>query len=400
MSLKSNAFHAPALSRMRSTMSGHIDAGEMPGMVYALERQGEITIQAIGESAVGGAPMREDTIFRIASMSKPVLGVATLQMVEECLLRLDDPVDDLLPELAERRVLKRREGAVGETMPASRPILLRDLLTMRLGTGVVMEWPAKFPFQLAMEKAGVAPGPHPYSLGHDAFMEGLGSLPLVHEPGDGWMYQTGYDVLGILVARAAGKPLGEVLQERIFDPLGMVDTGFFVPAAKLDRLATQYSMTDGGLKVEDEAAGGWYAGAPPFERAGAELVSTAGDYLKFCRMMLAGGTLGGVRILSRPSVELMTMDHTTDDQKRGPDAAMFLGNGGGWGFQVGVNTARVSAWTNPGRFGWDGGYGTSGWSDPKEGLIGILLTQRMMDSPQPQKHYVDFWTSAYAAISG
>jgi CubicO group peptidase (beta-lactamase class C family) len=206
-------------------------------------------------------------------------------------------------------------------------------------------------------------------------------------------------VLGVLVARAAGKPLGEVLNERVFEPLGMIDTGFFVPPEKIDRFATQYAMGDGGLRVEDEAAGGWYAGEPAYERAGAELVSTAGDYLKFCRMMLAGGTLDGVRILSRPSVELMIMDHTSEAQKRGPDAAMFLGNGGGWGLHVGVNTARTSAYTNPGRFGWDGGYGTSGWSDPKEELIGILLTQRTMDSPQPQKHYVDFWTSAYAAVT-
>lgn len=399
--MNEHAFSADRLARMRDIMARHVERGEMPGLVYTLHRHGETVIETIGAQSVAGDPMRRDSIFRIASMSKPILSVAAMMLVEECRLRLDDPVNEWLPELADRKVLKSREGSVNETVPAKRAITLRDILTMQLGLGVVMDWPAKYPFQQAMQAAGVSPGPHPYSMGHNDFMAGLGRLPLVHQPGEGWMYQTGYDVLGILVSRVAGKPLGAFLHERIFAPLGMRSTGFHVPSAETGRLTTVYSRNHerGDLAVEDAAQGGWYDGSPAFERAGAELVSTADDYLTFCRALLGGGKLDGVRLISRPTVELMTMDHTPDALKTGPDAAMFFANGGGWGFQMGVGVKRTQSWTNPGRFGWDGGYGTSAYTDPKEGLVAILLTQRMMDSPQPQKHYLDFWTSAYAAVA-
>jgi CubicO group peptidase (beta-lactamase class C family) len=399
--MSSRAFDETRLARLRATMKAHVERGEMPGLVYALHRGGETVIEATGDQAVSGSPMRDDTIFRIASMSKPILGAATMMLVEECVLRLDDPVDGLLPELSDMRVLKRREGPVDDTVPANRPITLRDLLTMQAGLGIVMQWPARFPIQHALEDAGVAAGPVPFDLKPDEFLSRLGSLPLVHQPGEGWMYQTCYDVLGILVSRAAGKPLGDFLRERLFEPLGMKDTGFFVPKGKLDRFATLYGRDreTGKLAVEDEARDGWYSGKPAHDRAGAELVSTASDYIAFCHMMLNGGRFGEQRLLSRPSVELMTMDHTPDALKSGPDAAMFFQTGGGWGFQTGVTTKRTHSWTNIGRFGWDGGYGTSGYTDPEEGLIGILLTQRMMDSPQPQAHYVDFWTAAYAALA-
>ncbi len=399
MPLISDSFFAPVLARMRAAMRRHVEAGEMPGLVYCLSRKGQTVSEAIGAQSVGGAPMQPDTIFRIASMSKPVLGAAAMMLVEECVLRLDDPVDRWLPELADRQVLKSREGPVTDTVPARRAITLRDILTMSMGLGVVTEWPSRYPIQQAMDEAGVTPGPSPYAMDHDVFMARLGSLPLLHQPGEGWTYQTSYDVLGVLLSRVTGMALGDLLEERIFKPLGMKDTGFYVPLDKLDRFATQYAWEGHGLKVEDEAKDGWYSGPLPFERAGAELVSTATDYLRFCRMMLDGGTLDGVRILSRASVELMTSDQTTQVQKAWPDASMFIGANRGWGFQMGVDLRQTSLGTNPGRFGWDGGYGTSAWCDPKEDLVGILLTQRMMDSPEPQKHYVDFWTSAYAAIA-
>lgn len=400
--LSAHAFDQMRLARLRAIMGEHVERGEMPGLVYAVHRGGETVIEAIGDQSTGGPAMQDDTIFRIASMSKPILGAATMMLVEDCVLRLDDPIDALLPELADMRVLKRREGPVDDTVPADRPITLRDLLTMQAGFGVVLQWPARFPIQHALEEAGVAAGPVPFDLKPDDFLARLGSLPLIHQPGEGWMYQTCYDVLGILLSRSAGKPLSEFLRERLFQPLGMKDTGFFVARDKLDRFATLYGRDreTGRLTVEDEARDGWYSGKPAHERAGAELVSTASDYLAFCRMMLAGGlTDDGHRLLSRPSIELMTMDHTPEALKSGPDAAMFFQTGGGWGFQAGVATRRTHSWTNIGRFGWDGGYGTSGYTDPREGLIGILLTQRMMDSPQPQAHYVDFWTAAYAAIA-
>ena len=398
MPLNTDSFSKPALARMRAAMRRHVEAGEMPGLVYALSRRGETVVETVGSQAVGGKPMQADTIFRIASMSKPILAVAAMTLVEDCVLRLDEPVDRWLPELANRRVLCSRESAIDDTVAAKRAITLRDVLTNGLGLGVVTEQPSRYPFQRAMDEAGVAPGPSPYTMGYGDFMAGLAKLPLLHQPGEGWTYQTGYDVLGILLARATGKRLGTLLDERIFRPLGMKDTGFFVPHDRLDRFATQYRRNGAGLEIEDEARTGWYSGPLPFERAGAELVSTAPDLLRFHGMMLNGGTLDGARIVSRASVRLMTADQTTEAQKEWPDARFFIGAHRGWGFQVGVDLKQVSLGTNAGRFGWDGGYGTSAWCDPAEDLTAILLTQRTMDSPQPQKHYLDFWTSAYAVV--
>jgi CubicO group peptidase (beta-lactamase class C family) len=341
--------------------------------------------------------MRRDTIFRIASMTKPIAAVAAMILVEECRLRLDDPVDPLLPELADREVLTSPDGPVDETVPANRPITLRDLLTLRLGIGAVLAPPGRYPIQEAMEEAGVAPGPDSPSLPPDEWMRRLGGLPLIHHPGERWMYETGSDVLGVLLSRATGGPLEEFFRERIFEPLGMDDTGFHVPPAKVDRLASLYGANPetGALELYDGAEDSKWSSPPAFESGGGGLVSAVDDYLAFCRMMLNGGKHGGERILSRPSVELMTADHLTSGQKRG--AEMLLGENGGWGFGMSVVTGRDDLATTPGRFGWDGGYGTSGYSDPGEDMVGILMTQRLagLDSPRID---LDFWTSAYAAI--
>ena len=365
------------LGRMRDVMAGHVERGTLPGLVALVSRRGEVHVEAIGTTAVGGRErMRRDTIFRIASMTKPVTAAAAMILVEECKLRLDDPVDRFLPELANRKVLKRLEGWLDDTVPAARPITLRDLLTFRLGLGAVMAPPGQYPIQDAMAEAGVAPGPEPLSYPADEAMRRFGSLPLLHQPGEKWLYHSGSDILGALIARASGQSLGEFLRERIFAPLGMKDTGFFVPEAKLDRLATCYRS--------DPQGGG--------------LVSTADDYLAFLRMMLNKGKHGSERILSRPSVELMTTDHITPEQK----AASFFVPGfwetRGWGFGLAVVTRRDDIASVPGRFGWDGGYGTSGYADPTEDMAAILLTQRLMDSPSAPAVYLDFWTAAYQAI--
>jgi CubicO group peptidase (beta-lactamase class C family) len=229
-------------------------------------------------------------------------------------------------------------------------------------------------------------------------MRRFGSLPLLHHPGEGWQYHSGSDILGVLVARASGRSLGTFLGERIFDPLGMRDTGFSVPAAKLHRLATLYRTdpANGGPVVHDEARGGRFSRPPAFESGGGGLVSTADDYLAFCRMMLHRGEDRGTRILSRPSVELMTADHLTPEQKA--EARILLGENRGWGFGMAVDTRRDDLWSVPGRFGWDGGYGTSAYTDPAEGVIGVLMTQRMMDSPDLPAVFRDFWTCAYQAV--
>jgi len=219
----------------------------------------------------------------------------------------------------------------------------------------------------------------------------------VHQPGEQWLYHTGSEVLGVMIARVAGQSLDTFMRERIFEPLGMVDTAFDVPPAKVSRMPEVHRFDSAARKltVFDNAKAANFATPALFEAGGGGLLSTADDYLKFCRMMLDKGRYAGGRILSRPSVELMTTDQLTAQQNEG--AKLFFGDSASWGFGMGVVTRRTDLF-GPGRFGWDGGYGTTGHSDPAEDMVGILLTQRMMDSPSPPKAFVDFWTSAYQAI--
>ena len=386
------------LGRMRGIMAGHVESGHLPGLVALVSRHGEVHVDVIGKMAIGGASMRRDTIFRITSMTKPVTAAAAMILVEECKLRLDDPVDRWLPELTDRKVLRAIDAAVGDTVPAKRAITLRDLLTFRLGLGMIMVFPDRYPIQKAIAEAGFAPGPVFPSFAPDDLMRRYGTLPLVYQPGERWLYNSGTEILGVLIARAAGTTFGKFLHERIFAPLGMNDTGFSVPAAKLDRFATAYTRdhATGELKVFDDPSTGKFAKPPLFENGSAGLVSTADDFNAFAQMMQNGGRLGSERILSRPSVELMTSDHLTSEQKQGSE--LFFGDNRGWGLGLSVFTKRDDLSTAPGRFGWDGGYGTSWYSDPKENLTGIILTQRLMDSPQPPAVMAHFWTSAYQAI--
>ena len=228
-------------------------------------------------------------------------------------------------------------------------------------------------------------------------MARLGSLPLIHHPGERWMYDTGSEALGVLISRATGQPLDSFFRERIFEPLGMKDTGFHVPAEELHRLASCYvaDPETGALQLYDDANDGLWSRPPVFESCGGGPVSTVDDYLAFCRMMLNNGVLGGERVLSRPSVALMTTDQVTPEQRTG--AGMFFGESSSWGFGMSVVISRGDLASTPGRFGWDGGYGTSGYSDPEEDMVGILMTQRLAGFPSPGID-LDFWTSAYQAI--
>jgi CubicO group peptidase (beta-lactamase class C family) len=400
----SSGLSALRLRRLHDVMAGHVEHGEVPGLVTCVCRRGEVHVDAIGTTAVGGrAPMKRDTLFRITSMTKPVTATAAMILVEECTLRLDEPVDRWLPELANRRVLRRIDGPLDDTVPANRPITLRDLLTFRLGLGLIFAPSGSWPIQQAINALGIVGfGPPNPSAPHDPdeWMRRLGTLPLLHQPGEQWLYNTGSYVLGVLIARATGQPLERFLRERLFEPLGMKDTAFSVPPAKRDRLATCYTAdpATGALRVEDGVEGGKWNDPPVFPDGGAGLVSTVDDFLAFARMLLDGGRHGRERILSRPSVELMTTDHITPAQK----AASSLGLPGffetrGWGFGVAVVTHRDDLSATPGRYFWDGGYGTSWASDPKEDLIGLLMTQRM-GFPTLSKPYLDFWTGAYQAI--
>ena len=390
------------LGRMHDVMVGHVERGAVPGMVSLVSRRDEVHVAAIGVKTIGDRdPIGRDTIFRIASMTKPVVAAAAMILVEECRLRLPEPVDRLLPELADRKVLKRLDGPLEETVPADRPITVRDLLTFCMGFGLIMAPPDTYPIQQAVAERqlmGLGPPKPATPLAPDEWMRRFGTLPLMGQPGEKWMYHTGSQVLGVLVARAAERPLEAFLRERLFEPLGMKDTAFSVPAAKLHRLASCY-QTDpatGVLGLHDGVADSQWSRPPVFPDAGGGLVSTVDDYLAFGRMMLRKGMAGRERVLSRLSVEAMTTDQLTLEQKA--DADFFLGPGRGWGLGVSMVTRRDDVAAVPGRFGWDGGYGTSWASDPAEDMVGILMTQRLWDSPSPPGVYLDFWTSAYQAI--
>ena len=191
------------LGRMHDVMTGHVEAGDMPGMVTLVSRRGETHVEAIGSMAIGGAPMQRDTIFRITSMTKPVTAVAAMILVEECKLRLDDPLDRWLPELADRKVLRAIDSPIDDTVPARRAITLRDLLTFRLGYGMIMVFPDRYPVQKAIAEAGLAPGPVFPCFPPDQLMQRYGSLPLLYQPGERWLYNSGSEILGVLIARVA-----------------------------------------------------------------------------------------------------------------------------------------------------------------------------------------------------
>jgi CubicO group peptidase (beta-lactamase class C family) len=391
------------LARLRDVMSGYVERGKVPGVAALVSRHGEVHVEAIGaKSAGGGDPVRRDTIFRIASMTKPIIAAAAMILVEECRLRLDEPVDRLLPELADRRVLRRLDGPLNDTEPARRPITLRDLLTFRMGFGILMAPPGSYPIQTAASEPDLGQGmPQPQTPpAPDQWIRRFGTLPLMHQPGEKWVYNTGSDVLGVLIARASGQPFEAFLRERLFEPLGMRDTAFSVPPASLDRFATSYwtNPRTGAAEVYDMPEGGQWSRPPAFPSGGGGLVSTVDDYLSFAGMLLNHGKNGGERILSRAAVEIMTADHLTPAQKAVSELAPRFFDNHGWGFGVAVVTRRDSPAEPVGQYGWNGGLGTAWFSDPSAGMVGILLTQRAWTSPIPPDICLDFWTLAYQAI--
>ncbi len=396
------AFSKARLERLSGYLKAQVESGAVAGAVALLDRKGETRVEIAGAADLEtAAPMQRDTVFRIASMTKTVTAVAALMLVEEARIRLDDPVDPWLPELADRKVLKSWDGPADDTVPADRAITLRDLLTFRMGFGALMERPGRYPIQAAIQAAGLMPGPVAADLTPDLWMARLGALPLLHQPGERWMYHTGSDVLGVLIARLCGQPLDVVMRERIFEPLGMADTGFHAAGTALDRLATAYirdPANPGALKVYDKARGGSFSSPPSFPAGGGGLVSTADDFLTFARMLMTMGKAGRTRLLARPTVELMTTDQLTPEQKA--RSAFFPGfwDYNGWGLGVSVTTARNGIALNPGSFGWDGGFGTSWRSDPREDMTVILLIQRMMGGAADAQISRDVLTLAYQAI--
>ena len=391
------------LDRMHQVLYGHIERGEVPGMGARVSRHDDVQVEVLGSLHAGGSePMTRDTIFRIASITKPITAVAAMILIEECQLRLDDAIDPWLPELANRRVLKSIASELEDTVPAKRSMTVRDLLTYRMGFGSIMAMPGTYPIQKYIRDYRLGGDGPPYPAKApttNEWIQRLGSLPLMAQPGERWMYNTSADVLGILIERVVGKSFGTFLRERIFEPLDMKDTAFNVPAEKFDRMPTSYAFdhVTNKLDVYDPAGlqSSW-AAPPPFESGAGGLVSTVDDYFAFSRMMLNKGRLGREQILSRASVELMTSDHLTPQQREGTE--LFFGSHASWGLGMCVSIHREEIYQTPGRFGWDGGTGTSAYVDPVEGLIGILMSQRLMDSPQPPRVFTDFWTQAYSAM--
>jgi CubicO group peptidase (beta-lactamase class C family) len=390
-------FTATGLERLRRVLARHVEGGRVPGLVALVDRGGETEVVDLGATAVdGGTPVARDTIFRITSMTKPVTAVAALMLVEDCVLRLDEPVDALLPELAGRRVLTRLDAPLDDTVPADRPITLRDLLTFTMGFGQLLAAPADYPVLAAAAELKIGTGPPEPQLTPppDEWLRRLGELPLMSQPGERWAYNTGSDVLGVLIGRAAGTSFGAFLAERVFEPLGMTDTGFSVPAGSLDRFVPSY-RTDpatGALSVYDPVDGDW-SRPPVFESGAGGLVSTVDDMRAFSRMLLSGGG----PLLSRVSVAAMTTDQLTPAQKE--VVGWVPWQGGSWGFGVGITTERTGPAANPGRYGWNGGLGTSWSCDPGEDLVGVLMTQVMLGGPAGAAVVDDFWTATYAALS-
>ena len=379
------------LARFGAVAAGHVDGGGIPGLVALVASGDQVHVEVVGALAEGGAPVRRDSLFRIASTTKPITAAATLALVGEGLFTLEEPVGRLLPELAHPRVLRRPDGPLDDTDEAARPITVRDLLTFTFGFGMDMEMFATAePWAVVaatsdLHLATLTPPSPSEQPDPDTWIGALGTLPLLAQPGERWLYNTGAQVLGVLLARAAGAPIAEVMRDRIFEPLGMADTAFW--ASDTSRLATAYAGGPEGLEVWDPPDGQW-SRPPTFGDAAAGLVSTADDLLAFARLLLRNGH----PLLSASAVGAMCHDQLTPAQ-RARDGKGILGDRS-WGFCQAVITDGPRA----GAFGWDGGLGSTWLVDPVRDLVVIVLTQRMFDNPLPPAVHRDLQEAAYSAL--
>ncbi len=338
----------------------HVESGTIPGAVALLGPADAETVAA-GSAELGGAPMRVDAIMRIQSMTKIVTSVAALRLVEAGRLDLEQSVVPWLPELDNRRVLRSPDADLDDTEPARGPVTLRHLLTNTSGYGMILQ---AAPLQQAMLDNGTESGPEPPALGADEWLHRLAELPLAFQPGTGWRYHHSFGLLGILISRVVGQPLGEHLTADVFEPLGMPDTAFWVPPDKLDRLPAAYRRGESGFEETEPATGGFYASPPPFDVSHAELVSTVADFHRFLVALVAGELISPAHLAALRSDQVPASVKSED--------SFFPGfwNGAGWGFGVSVRTDGPDR----GRFGWAGGQGTDFFVDP-DGTVGLLYTQ-------------------------
>ena len=379
-SVSANTFNLDALAGAPAVLDGVIASGDLSGAVTLVWRNGEV-VQTTAQGKRNletGAPMTRDTLFRIASMTKPVTSVAVLMLLEEGKLALEDPITRWLPEFKDMQVQKDATGSVEDTYPAPRDITVEDLLTHRAG--------------LAYGFSSVGPIAHAYhrALGDvlnsamtpDAWLAALGGLPLSYPPGERFHYSHATDVLGFLVGRVAGMDFRQFLFERIFQPLGMVDTDFYIPPAKRDRAAVVYRQ-DQETGALEAVAFSTHDTPPAYCGGGGGLISTADDYLKFARMLLARGEVDGVRLLKAETVDLMRTNRLTDAQREFTFMGIPFWMGQGFGLGVSVITdAEKQAWMgagSDGSFGWPGAFGTWWQADPVEDLIAIYLIQNSME---------------------
>ncbi len=383
-------FSDSGLERLHEVAEKQVGPAGVPGLTALIARGEHVHVETIGQLSIGGSPVQRDSLFRIASTSKPIVAAATLALVAEGLISLDGPVDELIPELADRRVLMRMDGPLQETVPAVRAITARDLLTFTFGFGMTMAMfmsPEPWPVVTAEGELGLTTfGPPDPDLqpDPDTWIASLGTLPLLAQPGERWLYNTGASVLGVLLARAAEQPLGEVLRTRLFEPLGMRDTAFWT--TETGRLATSYIPSPDGLVAWDQPDGRW-SRPPAFGDGASGLLSTVDDLLAFARMLLAGGG----QVLTPEAARAMCTDQLTDAQRAHGGLGPNFFNGRSWGF--------CQAVMDRGAYGWDGGLGTSWLVDPASELTIIILTQRMFDDPGLPRAHRLIQAAAYDALA-
>lgn len=361
-----------SLTRNQASIREACDAGLLAGALTLVWQRGEVLqVNEIGYRDIEAAlPMQRDTVFRIASMTKPVTVAAVMSLVDAGKLALDDPITRWAPEFAAPTVLLDPAGPLDRSCPAQRPITVEDLMTHRAGLGYSFTVTGP----IAREYVRL-----PFGQGPDAWLSALADLPLVHQPGEWLTYGHAIDVLGVLLSRIEGKPLPEVLGERILDPLGMVDTGFFLSPQQRGRAATMYRLADDST-LHHDVMGPPPVAPPTFPNAGGGLWSTADDYLAFARMLLSDGVFRGERVLSGESARAMRTDRLTDEQKRRPflGAPFWVGRGFGLNLAVVTDPARARSLFGPGgagTFSWPGAYGTWWQADPAADLILLYLVQ-------------------------